>query len=159
MKQVYSALGGRREPRRRNDSGPKALNATVQSNMRRMPTRDSGPEVALRSRLHRLGLRYRLHKASLPGRPDIVFVSARVAVFVDGCFWHWCPRHCTIPRHNRDWWLEKLSGNRRRDRLKDKALAEMGWLAIHVWEHQNMEVAATRIAGVISKRRRLAGLD
>jgi DNA mismatch endonuclease (patch repair protein) len=134
---------------------PQALNATVRSNMRRMPTRDSVPEVQLRSRLHRLGLRYRLHQASLPGRPDIVFASARVAVFVDGCFWHWCPTHCTVPRHNRDWWLQKLEGTRRRDRLKDNALAAQGWLAIHVWEHQNMDAAATRIAGVINKRRSL----
>jgi len=136
---------------------PEALNAIVQSNMRRMPTRDSGPEIELRCRLHRLGLRYRLHRASLPGRPDIVFPSARVAVFVDGCFWHLCPRHCTIPRNNRRWWLEKLRGNRRRDRVKDKALAEQGWLAIHVWEHQNMDTAATRIVGVVSKRRQQSG--
>jgi DNA mismatch endonuclease, patch repair protein len=127
---------------------PQALDATVRSNMSRMPTRDSGPEVLLRSRLHRIGLRYRLHQASLPGRPDIVFPSARVAVFVDGCFWHWCPRHCTVLRHSHAWWLKKLGGNRRRDRLKDKALAETGWLAIHVWEHQNKDASATRIAGV-----------
>jgi len=132
---------------------PAALNATIRSNMQRMPTRHSEPERRLRSLVHRQGLRFALHDLSLPGRPDIVFRSARVAVFVDGCFWHWCPRHCTIPRHNREWWLKKLGGNRRRDRLKDNALAEMGWLAIHVWEHQNMDKAAARIAELVSKRR------
>jgi DNA mismatch endonuclease (patch repair protein) len=137
---------------------PRPMNATVRSNMSRMPTKDSVPEVELRSRLHRRGLRFRLHQANLPGRPDIVFASSRVAVFVDGCFWHWCPKHCVIPKHNREWWLRKFEGTRRRDRQKDKALAEMGWLAIHVWEHQNMVYAATRIAEVVAKRRRLAGV-
>jgi DNA mismatch endonuclease (patch repair protein) len=126
--------------------------------MRKMPTRNSGPELVLRKSLHRLGMRYALHGADLPGRPDIVFRSARLAVFVDGCFWHFCPRHCVLPRHNHEWWFQKLSANRRRDRIKDKDLAEIGWVAIHVWEHQNMGTAAARISRVvIARRRRVAG--
>lgn len=133
-------------------SYPKALNATVRSNMRRMPSRNTGPEVMVRRALHALGLRYRLHRAGLPGRPDIVFPRQRVAVFVDGCFWHYCPRHCVLPKNNRVWWLAKLRGNRRRDRCNDRALEKQGWVAIRVWEHENYALAVTRISQVVRDR-------
>src|SRR4051795_8217579 len=94
-----------------------AVRAVMQANR----SRDTGPEVILRSRLHSLGLRFRKHRAIVAGelrvRPDIVFVSARVAVFVDGCFWHGCPEHGTSPRRNSDYWGPKLQRNARRDRL------------------------------------------
>lgn len=128
------------------------LNAAVSSQMARMPTRDSQPELKLRSALHSAGMRYRLHRRDLPGSPDICFGPAQVAVFVDGCFWHWCPDHGSIPKNNRDWWLEKLSKNRDRDRRVDSELEAFGWLSIRVWEHEDIDVAAMRIKSLVNTR-------
>jgi DNA mismatch endonuclease (patch repair protein) len=112
--------------------------------MSRMPRRDTKPEVALRRELHRRGLRFRLH-LQLPGRPDVGFTRARLAVFVDGCFWHACPQHGTLPKNNREWWAAKLTANVARDRSKDEQLAALGWVAIHVWEHDPVAAAADEI--------------
>jgi DNA mismatch endonuclease, patch repair protein len=110
-----------------------------------MPRASSGPEVALRRELHRRGLRFRINHPGLPGRPDVAFTRARVAVFVDGCFWHRCPDHGTLPRNNRDWWTAKLDRNVERDHEKDTALGDLGWLVLHVWEHESVTTAADRI--------------
>ena len=104
--------------------------------MRRVRRRDTAPEVALRSALHRAGVRFRLDASALPGRPDIVLVRARVAVFVDGCFWHGCPEHFVPPKANRGFWAEKIRTNQERDRRSDIALADAGWRVVHVWEHE-----------------------
>ena len=133
------------------DGRPPPLNDTVRRSMQTMPTKDTSPELSLRRNLHRRGMRYRLHDATLPGRPDIVFRRPRIAVFVDGCFWHHCPWHCVLPKNNRMWWKKKLLGNRDRDRRKDEALAARGWLAIHVWEHENMATAAVSIATLVGR--------
>lgn len=124
--------------------GPEPLNEQVSKQFSRMPVRDTGPELRLRRALHALGLRYRL-RVKLPGRPDIVFSRARVAVFVDGCFWHACPQHGTTPKNNREWWAEKLRRNVARDREKDEQLRALGWDVVHVWEHDNLERAADEI--------------
>ncbi len=104
------------------------------------------PEVALRSALHRRGLRFRkdllLRVGGLRVRPDIVFTRARVAVFVDGCFWHCCPAHGTTPRSNPGYWGPKLRRNVERDEQVDGALAGAGWQVVRVWEHQGAVVAA-----------------
>ena len=110
-----------------------------------MPTRDSKPELAVRRELHRRGLRYRLHQKDLPGRPDISFPGARVAVFVDGCFWHGCPQHGRHPDHNREWWEAKIGNNQRRDRRNRRRLRAMGWSVVRVWEHEDPVRAADRI--------------
>ena len=87
-----------------------------------------------------------------------MFGPAKVAVYVDGCFWHSCPDHATIPKNNREWWIEKLEANVRRDRDTDHRLAEAGWLAIRVWEHEDMAEAARTIEAVVRARRtRLRG--
>jgi DNA mismatch endonuclease (patch repair protein) len=127
------------------DRRPSALNRAVSEQMRRMPRASSGPEVALRRELHGRGLRFRSNLASLPGRPDIAFTRARLAVFVDGCFWHVCPDHGVMPRNNRDWWQVKLGRNVERDREKDDALVRLGWTPLHVWEHERVEAVADRI--------------
>jgi len=127
------------------DRRPSALNGTVSEQMRRMPRVSSGPEVALRRELHRRGLRFRLNLGTLPGRPDIAFTRARLAVFVDGCFWHRCPEHGVMPRNNREWWQAKLDRNVERDREKDCALTTLGWTPLHVWEHESVQAAADRI--------------
>ena len=113
--------------------------------MKRMPRRDSKPELRLREELHRLGLRYRIQLRGLPGTPDIAFTRARIAVFVDGCFWHRCPEHGVTPKSNRDWWKAKLDGNVARDRRNDLALTGLGWLPFRIWEHEDPVEAALRV--------------
>lgn len=102
--------------------------------MRRVRGRDTSCEVALRRELHRRGLRYRLRR-DLPGKPDVVFVRARVAVFVDGCFWHGCPEHCRVPATNRAYWERKIARNRERDAAATSSLRAAGWRVVRVWEH------------------------
>lgn len=124
--------------------------------MSRQRSRDTDPERALRSRLHRLGLRYRLHGRPVKGlrrQADIVFSRARVAVFVDGCFWHQCPEHATSPKANGAWWAAKLAANVARDQDTDRRLAEAGWQVVRVWEHEDMEAAAARVVAVVRERR------
>jgi DNA mismatch endonuclease (patch repair protein) len=124
--------------------------------------RDTGPEIALRQRLHALGHRYRV-AYPVPGLPrrtiDVAFPGRRLAVFVDGCFWHVCPEHATAPQANGGWWQAKLQGNVRRDRDTDSALADAGWEVVRVWEHTSAEEAleavlnALRSSGVHHRRR------
>ena len=123
--------------------------------MSRLGRRDTGPERAVRSELHRRGLRFRLDRAVLAHvktRPDLVFTSQRVAVFVDGCFWHCCPEHASWPKANADWWRRKLEANVRRDRLTDAALTDAGWLVIRIWEHESPLEAADRIELAVRER-------
>lgn len=124
--------------------------------MQAMPTQNSRPELALRSELHRRGLRFRLHVRSLPGSPDIVLPSVRVAVFVDGCFWHGCPVHHRRPMRNGDWWQAKIVGNRRRDARVARQLRAMGWSVVRVWEHEQVWRAASRIQTIRRKRQPLS---
>ncbi|TVQ61291.1 MAG: DNA mismatch endonuclease Vsr [Phycisphaerales bacterium] len=122
--------------------------------MRRVRSRDTSCELALRRALHRRGLRYSLRRR-LPGSPDVVFVRARVAVFVDGCFWHGCPAHCRVPATNRSYWLAKIARNRARDAAADTALKRAGWRVVRVWEHdvrERPERTAGRVAGVVHRR-------
>ena len=110
--------------------------ATRSRIMRAVPQKDTVPELVLRRELHRMGLRYRLHSKALPGKPDIVFPSARVAVFVHGCFWH---RHLgcrltTTPRSREDFWQEKFAANQARDRRNEEQLRELGWAPVVVWQ-------------------------
>jgi len=127
-------------------TGPEASSPQVRAFMQRMPRRDTGPELALRRALHRAGVRFRLHRADLPGRPDLVLVRLRLAVFVDGCFWHGCPAHATAPRANAEFWAAKLAGNRARDARNDVLLAALGWEVMHVWEHEDLDEVACRLA-------------
>src|SRR4051812_42254970 len=128
---------------------PRPTSREVSARMRRNPRRDTGPEVALRSALHRRGLRFRkdllLRVPNRTVRPDVVFTRRRLAVFVDGCFWHRCPIHGNQPRQNTDYWQPKLERNVRRDRAVDQALAQAGWHVVRVWEHESPVEAATRV--------------
>jgi DNA mismatch endonuclease (patch repair protein) len=118
--------------------------------MRSTPQRDTKPELALRSLLHAHGLRFRVDQPLLGRRrADVVFSRARVAVYVDGCFWHGCPLHATWPKANSDWWREKILENRRRDRDTNERLAANGWLVIRIWEHEDPSVAAERIVSAV----------
>ena len=103
--------------------------------MARVRGKDTAPELHVRRLLHARGLRFRLHRKDLPGRPDIVLPGLRIAIFVHGCFWHGhnCPRG-KPPASNRDFWLPKLEANRRRDRDSVEALERQGWRVEIVWE-------------------------
>jgi DNA mismatch endonuclease, patch repair protein len=112
--------------------------------------RDTAPEMRLRSELHRRGLRFRVDfpirvDGRRPVRPDVVFTRRRVAVFVDGCFWHGCPVHGSQPKSNADYWLPKLRRTQKRDRETEQALREAGWLVLRVWEHESVSAAGDRI--------------
>lgn len=106
--------------------------------MASIPRYGTQPEQALRKALWRAGLRYRLHP-KLPGTPDFAFPGAKVAVFVDGCFWHSCPIHGRRPKSNEHFWSSKLSRNTARDRKVDSELANSGWLPLRLWEHEVKE--------------------
>lgn len=103
--------------------------------MGRVKAKNSSAEMNLRSALHARGLRYRLHRRVEGVSVDILFPGPKVAVFVDGCFWHNCPRHGTTPKTNREYWLPKLEENRRRDERQNDTLRQAGWHVIRVWEH------------------------
>lgn len=97
--------------------------------------RNTMPEIRLRKELWRLGIRYRIRNA-LPGRPDLVIVARRVAIFVDGCFWHRCPDHAVEPKTRREFWKQKLAANVARDRRADRDLRALGWRVVRIWEHE-----------------------
>ncbi|MET8786165.1 very short patch repair endonuclease [Streptomyces sp. NPDC004589] len=118
--------------------------------------RDTSPERALRSLVHAAGLRYRVAAKPLAGMrrtADLVFGPTRVAVFVDGCFWHGCPDHFVAPKTNPDYWREKIGRNVRRDRDTDARLAEAGWLVLRFWEHESAEACSLAVLKAVSSRR------
>lgn len=102
--------------------------------MKAVGKRDTAPEVRLRRCLWKIGLRYRKHPKIVGIRPDFVFIGSRIAVFVDGCFWHGCPRHYIPPVGNAMFWQEKLRRNRARDRHATERLTQEGWIVFRVWE-------------------------
>ncbi|WP_274521322.1 very short patch repair endonuclease [Rhodococcus pyridinivorans] len=118
--------------------------------------RDTKPELALRRALHAMGLRYRVCARPVPEirrKVDIVFGPSRVAVEVRGCFWHGCPEHCRPSSKNREFWSNKITANRARDRDTEMRLSEAGWLVIVVWEHEDVPKAADRVAAAVRSRR------
>jgi DNA mismatch endonuclease, patch repair protein len=125
--------------------------------MSRTGRRDTKPELELRRHLHALGLRFRVDRPVLADkrrRVDIVFGPAKVAVFVDGCFWHGCAVHATSPKQNAEYWREKIETNRARDRDTNDQLARAGWHVVRVWEHEDMTSVAADVAEVVGERRR-----
>ncbi|MCQ4120390.1 very short patch repair endonuclease [Rhodococcus tibetensis] len=116
--------------------------------MRAQRRRDTVPELGLRRELHRRGVRFFVDRAPVKGirrRADLVFPRRKVAVYVDGCFWHSCPEHATFPKNNAEWWADKLAGNVTRDRDTDARLAESGWTVVRIWEHEDPVEAADRV--------------
>jgi len=119
--------------------------------------RDTAPEKALRSALYKKGLRFRTDEKpikDLNRKADIVFLRTKVAVFVDGCFWHGCPIHGTQAKANADFWREKIKRNQERDADTTKQLEAAGWNIIRVWEHEDPEKAATEICNIIDRRKK-----
>lgn len=117
-----------------------------------MPREGTLPELAIRRGLHRRGMRFTVNRSDLPGSPDIVLSRARLAVFVDGCFWHRCPSHSTLPKNNREWWERKLVANAERDGRKDAALRDLGWQPVHFWEHEDPATVATVLENLWRER-------
>lgn len=118
-------------------------------------SRDTKPELALRSAVHARGLRYRVSAKPLAGvrrTADLVFPRAKVAVFLDGCFWHGCPAHHTVATANAKFWADKVEANRDRDRDTDGKLADAGWVSVRVWEHEDAAEAARRVEEVVRGR-------
>jgi DNA mismatch endonuclease (patch repair protein) len=145
---TQSPFGKRTGDRRESWASSPAVRASMQSNR----PRDTRPEIALRSAVHRLGLRYRVSAPPLPGlryTADLLFTRAKVAVFVDGCFWHGCPEHHTVAATNAGYWAEKVRRNRERDAETDRLLRESGWHVIRIWEHQEIDDSARRIAKAV----------
>lgn len=118
--------------------------------------RDTRPEMALRRELHRRGLRYRV-EYRVPGLPrrrvDIAFTRVRLAVMVDGCFWHHCPEHGALPRTNEAWWRWKFAINDERDRNTDRRLGELGWTVSRLWEHVDAATAADELTELLEELR------
>jgi DNA mismatch endonuclease (patch repair protein) len=141
-----------------SEASSSASSAGVRSRMQLQRTRDTDPELAVRRLLHAQGLRYRVDQApirNLRRRADVVFGPAKVAVFVDGCFWHGCPDHSRARTvANPEYWSDKITRNRARDEDTDTRLKSMGWLVVRVWEHDDPVEVAARIAGLVALRRR-----
>jgi DNA mismatch endonuclease (patch repair protein) len=114
--------------------------------MRRVKGRDTTPELTVRRLLTALGVRYRLHRNDLPGKPDIVMAGRRLAIFVHGCFWHGhdCARGARVPKANRDYWLGKVGRNRQRDGVSRAALEAAGWRVETIWECEMKDEAALK---------------
>jgi DNA mismatch endonuclease (patch repair protein) len=134
---------------------PGSSSPTLSTKMSKFRRRDTQPELALRSALFAAGLRYRV-AFPVPGQRrrtiDIAFPRKRVAVFVDGCFWHGCLEHGNRPRANSEWWRRKITANQTRDRDTDRVLGQIGWTPIRVWEHESASAAATKVIKELALR-------
>ena len=137
--------GGTRRSRDASWASSEGVRRSMQSNK----GRDTRPELALRRAVHALGLRYRVSARPVPTvrrTADIVFPRARIAVFLDGCFWHGCPDHHTVAKTNATYWADKVEQNRRRDHETDEILKQAGWHVVRIWEHESPDESAIRIA-------------
>ena len=133
---------------------PGASSPQVSARMSVAARRDTAPEMALRRALHAAGLRFRVVHP-VPGNRrrsiDIAFTRARLAVFVDGCFWHGCPEHGTRPKANSDWWRTKLEANRARDEDTARLLREAGWQVVRIWEHEPVDAALAAVEDALGR--------
>jgi len=142
---------------RSSNKNPISSSSAALNRMKAAKPRDTAPEKALRSELHEKGLRYRIDVKpikELNRRADIVFRSAKVAIFVDGCFWHGCPTHGTQAKANAEFWKNKIKQNQIRDEDTNERLKKAGWKVVRVWEHENPEKASKKIYNIIVKCRR-----
>lgn len=146
-------------PQRRQNASvpvPDPPPPAVSARMSRQSSRDTAPEVAVRRLLHASGLRYRVN-VPVPGMPrrtiDIVFPKARIAIFMDGCFWHGCPEHATHPKANAEWWRNKLDKNMARDQETTEHLQAAGWTVLRYWEHEIPVAVAGEVRSAVLQRR------
>ena len=134
---------------------PKPSSQAARNRMLAQRQRDTTAELKIRRLLHRRGLRYRVDYVVIAKprrRADIAFPRAKVAVFVDGCFWHGCPRHGTSSKSNARFWKDKIDTNRKRDKDTSTRLRKMGWGVVRAWEHENPNKVADKIERIVMKR-------
>ncbi len=135
--------------------GPKPSDASTAKRMQNQRQKDTACELAVRRLLYSYGLRYRIDcrpEKGIPRRADIVVRPAKVAVFIDGCFWHGCPEHWKPPKRNETWWMNKIRINAVRDRETTLLLESAGWLVIRAWEHEEAESVAARVLAAVRER-------
>lgn len=145
MRKLRHGMGGKNKPVASSNA---ALNR-----MRAAKPRDTAPEIALRQVLLEMGLTFSLDVCPIEGlrrRVDILFVEERVAVMIDGCYWHGCPQHGTWPKQNAEFWKAKIEANKRRDSDTNQRLEDAGWRVIRIWEHEDPHDAAERIRDVLN---------
>jgi DNA mismatch endonuclease (patch repair protein) len=133
-----------------------ATNPAVRRSMQANRSRNTAPEVRFRAALHRMGLRFYKHRRPVHGlrcEPDVVFPRIRLAVFLDGCYWHSCGEHGAQPTANADWWRAKFERVRARDARNDDRLRAAGWTVLRVWEHEPPDQAARRVADLVAQLR------
>lgn len=131
---------------------PEPSSEEARRRMENQSWRDTGPELKIRSMLHRMGFRYRVDHCPIKGvrrKADIAFLGPRVAVFVDGCFWHGCPVHGTWPKSNAEFWRNKIETNKMRDADTSQRLEKAGWKVLRIWEHEDPVRAAEKIARIV----------
>ena len=125
----------------------------VSKRMRRQASTHTAAEIRMTEALVRCGYKVAHHPNDLPGRPDIVLERHKIAIFVNGCFWHGCPRHFRCPTHNRAWWSQKIEMNRARDRRKSRTLRRMGYSVAVIWEHDDPATLVRRVRRMITNGR------
>jgi DNA mismatch endonuclease (patch repair protein) len=141
---------------------PSASSDLVGKRMRVQPRTDTACELSIRSALHRRGFRFRVNGRPVSDyrrRADIVFPKLRIAVFIDGCFWHGCRHHASMPKTNRRWWSQKIRRNRIRDQQTTLFLRRRGWSVIRIWEHVATERATDRIAMLVTTHLQMRSLS
>lgn len=131
---------------------PKSRSLATRNVMKANRGVDTKPELLLRSFIHKAGLRYAINvrpEADINRRADLIFRSARVAVFIHGCFWHGCPRHYVLPKSNKKYWAEKVRRNRERDLETKRLLRKRGWKVLVFWEHQSPEASGAKVVKIV----------
>lgn len=139
-------------------TSPPAKSDQIRARLSRQPRRDTKPELALRRELHARGFRFFVDRkpvANLRSRADVVFPRRKVAIFVDGCFWHSCTAHGTLPKSNTEWWTAKLIENQRRDAATSRSLIQAGWTVLRFWEHIDPKLAANLVEETLTGRARI----
>lgn len=132
---------------------PEPLDNAIRRRMQQQRRRDTALEVRIRKALHDAGFRFRVDyrpEKALRCRGDIVFTRRKVIVFVDGCFWHGCPIQATAPANNAEWWRKKLDNNIARDLRNTRALQDLGWIVVRIWEHEKTEEAVARVQAAVA---------
>lgn len=140
---------------KRRDRAPRPADSATALRMQAQRQRDTRCEMNIRRELHKRGIRYRIDCRPIPNmrrRADIVIRSAKLAVFVDGCFWHGCPLHWKPPKQHSEWWEAKVAANIRRDKDTTALVEDAGWMVIRAWEHEDATIVAARIADVLYER-------
>lgn len=152
---IDRAIESKKANRASRNGTPPASSDQIRLRMTATKRRDTAPELALRSELHRIGLRYFVDRKvdGTRRRADVVFPVDRLAVYVDGCFWHGCPVHGTVPKQNHKWWTAKLDANRERDADTDEGLRADGWDVLRFWEHDDPVMSALHVKELLTVRR------